>query len=940
MFCPLDELSPPSVEPSEESRCGQEQSANEIDSAGVSPTEPFVVEEKSNEHALDEDVFMGPVAPQDPLAALTPNEFLQLRHPGPYNLVAFAQMSKPQLTPETRFQILAAQDSLWADDEIRWHLNRIVHSHASTDKVFLDPLIVTAVVESRNVAPLYQWMKTLDAQPKVIVTVLWQQQHWIPFAWTWTPECLTSHSWDVQGAQHHFGFLHDAVAKLVGARTFISHLSYRQFALTDHCGACAVRWIQHFIAGKMLPASAEEVQVLHDTARQMYTAAIADLPLVPRPWIWGRGLDPVVNSRLLDLLRQHGVPSKVVESRAALTVQAIGVAPLQKALIGSSPWRNLKALANQVRPALQLVLPDELSDVLKDKVAAGIANPKRKGKQMHKGAAAPSRPPQLDPSKIRFDAGVFVDCHDLPLHQIQVEELGPASSGVAVSSLPEVQQFLKGGPVTTNPLAVFLLNAQESDLVTTLTWSQSRVAARCALNGEPMLLQGFLIQLGAAAVVPKAGSTPVEVGDVEAACMKVTVYRDSIQMVWSDFCKAPVKYILQCLVPLQCCSAGASCHCEKWHASDDCQVRDPVLDVWRRQWLNMSFRPTTVDAADVFAVNVRYAKSAEETVMMCSGKSGVFLEPRSLDGKASVGTYHVVWMPRSSQQELQHLRQTTGAIVGIARMGARLGLRTLSADAAKVAEIVRPGSFVLSQGERIDFELGPLPFGMDRAAVASLCSNFGWKVKPLNPLRTVTNELGIVWHVQSCVEPSRMIIATKHGEVVVNRIPPKTSQAQNQMPSAVASSATLKLCEATTSTVSSQPGMLKSDPWAEALSKVPVPPIADPSQGLKQVEARIERAIMAKLPKISESMEIDSADIHGHDQRLGALEAQVQKLVNHQQHVDCKLDEVQRRTDAQITQLHHQVQTQLESQGSHIEQLFQGQLQQIEQLLGKRARTE
>ena len=155
-------------------------------------------------------------------------------------------------------------------------------------------------------------------------------------------------------------------------------------------------------------------------------------------------------------------------------------------------------------------------------------------------------------------------------------------------------------------------------------------------------------------------------------------------------------------------------------------------------------------------------------------------------------------------------------------------------------------------------------------------------------------------------------------------------------PSAVASSATLQLCAATDG---SDP-WLKTDPWASALNKVPIPPITDPSQGLKQVEARIEKAIMAKLPKFAD-MEVDSAsESQGQDQRLGALEAQMQKLVHHQQQVDSKLDEVQRKNDAQIAQMHHQVQSQLASQGSHIESLFKGQLEQIENLLGKRARTE
>ncbi len=349
----------------------------------ISPTVHFVAEDPCQVLSKFEDheVAEGPKIPLDPLAALTPNEFLKLRQPGPHTLSALEQMIKPQMLVEARLQVLDVQESLWADDEIRWHLHRIMVPQDCHEKVILDPLLATAVVNSRNVGLLYQWMKTLPSPPKIIVTVLWHQQHWIPFAWTWTKECLTSFSWDVQGSQHQFGFLHDALAKLVGAKTFINHLSYRQFALSELCGVCAVRWIQNFVSGQMLPTSADEAQVLHVTAREIFVDALVALGQVPRPWIWGRGLDPGVHSRLVELLTQHGVPKNQVEARSLLAIQSIGVAPLQKALIGTSPWRSLKVLANQVRPALQLVHPDELAEVLKQKIDAGIANPKRRQKK-------------------------------------------------------------------------------------------------------------------------------------------------------------------------------------------------------------------------------------------------------------------------------------------------------------------------------------------------------------------------------------------------------------------------------------------------------------------------------------------------------------------------------------------------------------------------------
>ena len=116
----------------------------------------------------------------------------------------------------------------------------------------------------------------------------------------------------------------------------------------------------------------------------------------------------------------------------------------------------------------------------------------------------------------------------------------------------------------------------------------------------------------------------------------------------------------------------------------------------------------------------------------------------------------------------------------------------------------------------------------------------------------------------------------------------------------------------------------------------------DPAASLKQIEERIERAVLSKLPsKFPEPMEVDSAsESSGYDHRIEELEAQMKRLSNSHLHLENKVDEAQRRNDAQFTQLQNQVSSQIDMQSSRIEDLFKGQLAQIESLLGKRARTE
>ena len=117
----------------------------------------------------------------------------------------------------------------------------------------------------------------------------------------------------------------------------------------------------------------------------------------------------------------------------------------------------------------------------------------------------------------------------------------------------------------------------------------------------------------------------------------------------------------------------------------------------------------------------------------------------------------------------------------------------------------------------------------------------------------------------------------------------------------------------------------------------------DVDAGLQQVEERIEKSIMAKLPASRPDMEVDSgsADISSAtSDRLQALEAQVQQIASSHQKLEVRVDEAAKKSDAQISQLQHHMSAQLEGQGSRIEDLFRGQMAQLEALLSKKQRFE
>ena len=914
----------------------------------IPATVPFTVHDHDDVSHLScsaSDVDMvGPVStPQasshvEPLAALKTDEFLKMRPPIVASLQHVESMIRPTIPVDHRLQILEAQGDLWADDEIRWHLGDLKNKTGNAACTVLDPLISTSVVQTGNPALIYQWHRTLASNPKCIVTVVWSDNHWIPQVWTWKGDSLVAHSWDAYGAQQRCNVLHDAIAKAVGMRTFITHVSHRSFALSSHCGICSIRFLHHFLLGRMLPTEQSDVEHLQGVAKEMFVNALTESSSTSRPWLWAHGLDPSVHTRLLDLLVQHGVPVELAEARSAVLTTAVGFSAVQKAMVGTAPWRSLKAIANQVRPPVQLVLPDELAAAVRSKVENGQSKPKQvKGKTK---PGVPQPPVALDPAKLKFDEGTFVNADGLPVPMVAVSLLGPAATGVAIATPAEVSQFLKvGSVVSAMPLAVFVINCTEAQLQTKLTWAQTRVPARCVANQEPLLLSGFLIQLGGSIVSPASHATSQVIDSAGAACIKVMVYRDACSISWSDFAKAPVKYILQCLIPLQTCDQRSpECHCEKYHQEDKSPIRDPVFDVWRRQWLSLSFRPVAQSSADVFAVNIRYLKQLEQVLLSMSGSSGVFLEPRSVDGRTSCNAYQVVWMPKSSLAELQHLRQTMPQLIGVVRMGSRLGVRTAAINAVAVNQALRPDTVILHAGPRQEYEVGPIPFGMDRAAVIALFESWNWKAKPVNPSRSIPGALGMMWLVVAVVEPTSSVFSTKTGDIVVTKVTSRAMPVEQPSP-VVASSATLKLCEASVAEVSTDP-FVRHDPWDTPMAKMFLknPVVADPAIALQQVEARIEKSVLSKLPKQSEAMEVDE-DAHA-TSRLQTLEAQVQKLSQGQSVLEQRMDESQRRTDAQFAQVHHQVSAQIESQGAHIEELFKGQLAQIESLLGKRSRHE
>ncbi len=881
---------------------------------------------------------------RDPLFALTAAQLTELLPPVVNCSRHMDALLAQTISNEARIRLLNTQGDIWGDDEIRWHLWQCMDRTTKPGVVMLDPLVATTAARAPSLGLLSAWFH-LSCDPKIIISAVCIDSHWSPMFWTWTPECLLAHSWDLPGLIPNTKHLNDALSKVVGARTFSVRVLHRMDGVNVGCGVCAVRYIDHCLTGRMLPTSKDDIEYLSGIGKDMFRRHVQHAVHLVRPWCWGNGLESQAHARLIELLQQHGVPSELLEQRAHLATQAIGVPPLQKCLTGTAPWRSLKALANQCQPSLQLVLPDELKAVIDAKASAGNSSRRPKGKSVS-AKPVPVKPPPLDPSKLTFDSGAFVNDSGVPLDCIPVSQLGPLAEGVSLASISDIEPFLRSGKtVSSQCLAVFLLNVDESKLVTNLVWAQSRVALRCIANGEPMLINGYLVQLGKKHAIQARTKHVVEVQSLPAACLKIAIYRDGVTGKWDDVVNAPIRYLLQCLEPLASCNQPADqCSCGKWHANDETGVKDPIFDLWRRQWLTLSMKVASPMHAELFMVNVRYAQAVEAKVLQLSGNGGIFLEPRTLDAREPVPEYQVLWMARHSFADLMHLRQCNPGVVGLARLGARLGLRIKASDMSTLGKSLKPDAILLGGGPRMDFELGPVPFGLDRAGLARLCQEWGWTAKPINPTRSVPS-LGAVWHIQSCVDPPSTVVSLKGGvDVVISKVAPKL-QSQTSVPPTVASAETIGLCKLHSIDAPSPDPWLLKDPWSQSAGKMAATkgPTLDLEVSLQQVEQRVERAVLAKLPPRVPHGDKDH-DMEGGSEetmnRLQDLEAQVSRLTSGHQQLGQRIDEAGRKADAQISQLQHQMTAQLEGQGARIEDLFRGQMAQIESLLNKKARHE
>ena len=321
-------------------------------------------------------------------------------------------------------------------------------------------------------------------------------------------------------------------------------------------------------------------------------------------------------------------------------------------------------------------------------------------------------------------------------------------------------------------------------------------------------------------------------------------------------------------------------------------------------------------------------------LLALSGTSGAYTEPRSPDGKEVLSQYVVVWASKMSLSELAHVRQTNPAVIGVARLGERRGLRVPAEKAQMIHEVLRPDAAFLPSGPKLQFVAGPFPWGSDRNAINKALRQAGWTVKALQPMQPIPGQ-GSMWILQSVEAPPQSIFHMAHGEVVVTKHQNAKDATRVTPVAAVGSANTLNLCSAASSNASGElDPWLASDPWAPYAKNSTAAP-TPASAGLQQLEDRIQTAVLAKLPCAMEQDDVPD--------RLGTLENQVHMLMTKHQSLEGQFADFSSQNTKQFAVVQQQIQQQsqtfhgqLENHTQSVQAMFESQMHQIRNLLSKR----
>ena len=333
----------------------------------------------------------------------------------------------------------------------------------------------------------------------------------------------------------------------------------------------------------------------------------------------------------------------------------------------------------------------------------------------------------------------------------------------------------------------------------------------------------------------------------------------------------------------------------------------------------------------MYACTIRVAASFAAQVFKASGTSGLYAEPRAIDGSKATSNFHTVWLPKKSLEEVHAEQAAMPTVTFVVRLNQKYGLCAELGKAEEVHKVLKGSQPFLASPVKQVWHLGPLPWGSTRRSVTQLIEAWGRVGKPLQPVGRAAYGSGLMWSVQSGGPPPHTVYSLAHGDIVVTRADKPVIAPATQTVRAEISKATRESINRT----DMRDPLQVQNPWAKAVEGRVRTGQEAPSVVTHAHLATLEASLNAKISQANKAQESSDVAMDSQwEQRVTTLESQVQQLtVAHQAH-----SQQTSIMSAQVAQLATKMQSHVIEQ--QLDTKMAEQMQKIESLLCKRARGE
>ncbi len=842
-------------------------------------------------------------------------------------------VSKPEIAiPATRLAVLHQQGPWVAVDEMKFYCGLI---HQQGFGQALAPIVLESdMPDELEVLGINHTLSSLShhSPPKNFFTAILIGDHWVPVVFI-----ASNRGFEIHSTQEGIVVLNKATTESPIREKICFHHVVVPSIFDADCGfqalGCILGLLGTFIEPSQtsayhLPHSETAAFSQHDAEswrvlfeHHLLHTGLASHNVVQALRIGGVGKDDI-HMQVSHLLSEHGVPVDQVESRTNMVIDKIGRSLIAKAFRTSKPWAEIKGLANNATPKIQLVLPSELQAVIQHRLSDPTPFGDRKVKQTKQGKQ-PKQPLRLLARDLEITNGLFKQGDDTPIAQIQPDAIGPDAQGVVLMNACDAYSYLKlTAPISKAGLAILVL--EQHDPALQGIGELVRFPARCVPTGEPIILTVKLVQAGSIYVSRHCPSKQLVVDEVPTSVVRAVVFRDECDIPWQQFLDHPVRHIVNQNPSLQ-------------DSGQDTENQSLLLDVWDRQTLTKKFGKVKKEDADMFIVCLRVAIDDPRTILQHSGKQGIYYEPRSNDGRTPSDQYHVVWLNKVSKSDAMTSQQVATIWTSVVRHGDRFGLRTTRDLAPQLHEHHKPNSPFLSGQSVNKFLVGPFPFGATRIGILKIFKSWQWNARPNQPRGRSIDGKGVLWECQAPCKPEYEVYHLAHADVLITELPSKKGEARP--PSDIlASSRTIAALKQSQSQQSVDPWFAGEDPWAayQPHSKAPRTQAPhNPQSQLAVLGANLEKQITAQVIQQVEQ-KLGSEDVtmgSSMDNKVQLLEQKINQVEKSLQEQTLQQNQMNQKTSTQLTSLQQQIDHQSQSFQQHLDSRMQDQMSQIEKLL-------